>query len=305
MKKGNIFWGVLLVIIGVLFALRSLDIFYFSWHSIFRLWPLIFIFWGISILPVKSAIKLILTFITIVIAIVILASYPGKDYYWFNWWPERYHHREYKENFDEEQHLSERYDSTVNHATLNLDAVAGKFYIKNKTSKLYEFDCKGENSPYEASATINDQSATLNIKHAGGIRHADNLVTDAWLALNPGPLWILDISAGAATLEIDVTPFKVEKIDLEGGASKISLKLGDMYNQTNVSVDAGASAIELLIPKSSACEIRASSILLAKDIEGFTKIESGLYRTPDFSDASNKIYVEIDAAVSSLKVQRF
>ena len=50
MKKGNIFWGVVLVTIGVLFALRNFDIFFFSWHGIWRLWPLIFVFWGMMII---------------------------------------------------------------------------------------------------------------------------------------------------------------------------------------------------------------------------------------------------------------
>ncbi len=305
MKKGNIFWGIVLLTFGILFALRNLDIFYFSWHSIFRLWPLIFIFWGISILPVKAIFKLILTFITIAIAILILSLYPAKDYYWFNWWPDRFNHKEYKNDYDAEQHLSETLDSSISRATLNLDAVAGKFYIKNKTSKLFEFDCKGGNNPYEANTRLNDQSSIIDIKHADGFSHSGNIVADAWLALNPEPIWSLNISAGAASLEIDVSPFKTEKIEIDGGASKITLKLGDKFNRTNVGIDAGATAIEIMIPSGSACEIHASTVLLAKDLEGFDKIENGLYRTRDFSDNANQISIEVDAAVSSLKVERY
>ena len=35
------------------------------------------------------------------------------------------------------------------------------------------------------------------------------------------------------------------------------------------------------------------------------KIKSGLYQTPNFSDSSNQIFIEVDAAVSGLKVERY
>ena len=34
MKAKNIIWGLVLVLIGVMFILKNLDVIYFSWHSI-------------------------------------------------------------------------------------------------------------------------------------------------------------------------------------------------------------------------------------------------------------------------------
>jgi len=316
MKKGNIFWGVVLLTLGVLIALRNFDIFFFSWGSIFRLWPLIFVFWGIAILPVKSFIKLILTVATIALAIIILAKDPGPRYHWFQWWPDRYSYdydRDYDKEYDqdyeeyswEEQHLSESYDSSAFTAKMNIDAAAGKFYIKNTTSELFEFDSEGDAGPYEVKTTQGENIATVDIKHKKRYFRGGDINNDVWLALNPDPVWKLYIDVGAAGLEMDLSPFKTEKIDIDGGAAKIELKLGNRASLANVSIDAGASSIEIKVPFGSAVEMETSTVLSSRNIKGFNKIKSGLYQTPNFSDSVNQIFIEIDAAVSSVKVERY
>jgi len=60
-----------------------------------------------------------------------------------------------------------------------------------------------------------------------------------------------------------------------------------------------------LVPTASAVEINTSTILASKDFDGFNKIKNGLYQTPNYSDSANHIYIDIDAAVSELKVERY
>ena len=52
MKYKPLFWGLILIAIGMLFILGNLGIVHFSWFSFWRLWPVILLFWGITILPV-------------------------------------------------------------------------------------------------------------------------------------------------------------------------------------------------------------------------------------------------------------
>jgi hypothetical protein len=81
--------------------------------------------------------------------------------------------------------------------------------------------------------------------------------------------------------------------------------LGDLSELTRLNIDAGASSIEVKIPQDSGCELHTSTVLSSRDIEGFDKIEGGLYRTSNYSSASNKVIIEVDAAVSSLEIRRF
>jgi len=306
MKKGHIFWGILLLTLGVLFILRNLNIFHFNIHSLLRLWPLIFVFWGIAILPVKQGLKIILIGLTIMLGILFLTLNPRHDDHWINWDNDTsYEYNEYEEdeNSNDQQDFSETYDSIVMNARLNLDAAAGKFYIKNQTEELFELNCEGYAGPYDVKTIVGDSSATINVKHKKKYKGRD-LSNTVWLALNPGPVWDLNIDVGAAGIELDASPFKVERIDIEGGASKIDLKLGSKSNMTRVSIDAGASGINIEIPYESACELRTNTVLSSRDIEGFNKISGGLYQTPNFSDSVSQIIIEINAAVSTLEVKR-
>jgi hypothetical protein len=110
---------------------------------------------------------------------------------------------------------------------------------------------------------------------------------------------------GAADLEMDLTPFKVQKIDIDGGACAIQLKLGDKYKKTYVKIDAGASGIEIKVPATSACEVTTNTILSGHDLDGFNKISKGLYQTPNFSNSAHQIVIDIDAAVSGVEVKRY
>jgi hypothetical protein len=92
---------------------------------------------------------------------------------------------------------------------------------------------------------------------------------------------------------------------LDMGAASLELKLGDKYPETMVDVDAGASSVEILVPDSSGCEIKADVSISSKDFKGFRKIHSNLYRTENFETAKNKIYISLDAGVSSIEVRRY
>ncbi len=306
MKKGDIFWGILLLTLGVLFLFRSLDIFNFTIRSFLRLWPLIFVFWGIAILPIRQGFKILLVSLAALAGILILAFSPKHDYRWFEWGNNSGY--EYRDNDDEriteQQDFSEMYDSGVTSARLNLDAAVGKFYITSPTEKLFEFNNEGNSEPYKINTSLNDSAAIIFIKHKEKI-HGHDIDNSAWLSLNPGPIWDLNINVGAAELELDLNPFFVERIDIDGGASKINLKLGSKSKYTKVNIDAGASGINIRIPFESACELRTNTVLSARDIDGFNKISRGLYQTPNFSDAVPQIIIEVDAAVSSLEVKRY
>ena len=309
MKYGNIFWGVILITLGVLFALRNLDIYFFSWGSIFRLWPLIFVFWGISLLPVKSGMKLLLTVVTVLVAIILLASHPGGGYHFFNGWPNKFSiQRDYDDNKEEtweEQNLSKEYSEDIQHATLNFDAAAGDFKLRGVTSQLFEFKTEGNSGTYSATTKeIDEETVIVNFsqKNFKGRKNLENLV---WMSLNQLPIWKLNIDVGAAKIDMDLTNFKIEKLDVDGGAAAIEIKLGDKFKKTQVNIDAGASGIKILVPQESACEVRTNTILSGRDLDGFNKIKNGLYQTPNFSDSVNQIFIEVDAAVSGVKVERY
>ncbi len=321
MKYGNIFWGVILITLGALFAMRNFDIFFFSWGSIFKLWPLIFVFWGIALLPVKGMLKIVLTVATVAIGIIILSQSPHSQNHWGIWWHDRdnweqdydyysdddddYDDSEtYDGNWDD-QYISDEYDFEDKYARLNLDAVAGEFDIKGVTSYLFEFEAGGNGGRYNATTDrLNDSTVKIQFTQES-IRKRKNYRNYFELNLNQNPIWQLNLDVGAADMEMDLTPFKVAKVDIDGGACALQLKLGDKYKKTYVNIDAGASGIEIEVPATSACEVTTSTILSGRELDGFNKISKGLYQTPNFSNSAHQIFIDINAAVSGVKVERY
>ena len=308
MKSGNIFWGLLLIVLGGLIFLRNFDIFFFSWSSILRLWPLIFIFWGIAVLPVKSGIKVLLSVITIAIGFSILATNPQGGYFWHRWdndvridWDDE----QEEEHPWSEQQFSETMDSSTEFAVLNMDAAAGEFVLSGVTSELFEFYTEGNVGPYEATTRkAGEDRVVIDFDHKK-FRGRHNLHNTVEMRLNRNPLWTMNIDIGAADLEMDLTAYRVEKVDIDGGASAIKLKIGDKHPKTKVNIDAGAAGIKIKVPRESACEVHTSTVLSGRDLDGFNKIDRGLYQTPNFSDSANQVMITIDAAVSGVKVERY
>lgn len=71
MKSRNLFLGIIILFVGVISLLVALDVIDFSWTVAWRLWPMLFIFIGVAILPVKEWLKAILLLATLVVGVLL------------------------------------------------------------------------------------------------------------------------------------------------------------------------------------------------------------------------------------------
>jgi len=287
MSFKKVFWGAVLILIGVLIILRNVGTISFTWWSLLRLWPLILVLWGISLIPMKEWIKLLASFLILIFAFFMItrdnqARYPGfrwlgKPFHQWNWNDEDWEKWQQKKHGQADisyQSLVEPYDSTITRAELQLDAAAGDFKIGDTTAHLIYFERKG-------------REHKVNIK------------------LHSAPVWDVDLDIGAAAVNMDMSSYRTKSIDIDGGAASIEMVLGDDYPETQVTIDAGASSITIRVPQESGCEVNANTVLSSRDLEGFHKIKDRTFQTDDFSASANKIFISIDAAVSSLSIVRY
>ncbi len=313
MNFKKIFWGVMLVLIGTLFILKNLGVIYFTWHTIWRLWPLILILWGISLIPVKDYLKLIFSVVAIALSVLLVQKYDKTGYYNFGWRDsDRGRNREQFDRDDwndtsETQELFQPFDSAINRVELKLDAAAGEFRLEETAPADQLLTLFKEGSVGNYSMTSQDEydvrTIELKIRESNAkIRTKGNRVK---LGLNTTPVWDFDMNIGAASIDFDLSNYKVGEIDLDGGASAINLKLGDRSDYTKLDIDAGAASIDIKIPESAGAELKIETALSSKNFPGFKKIEKGLYRTENYESAAKKIEIKIDAAVSSLNINRY
>lgn len=306
MKTKNIIWGIVLVIIGVLFILKNLDVIYFSWHSLWRLWPLVLVLIGVTILPVKDAIKVALTIVVLVIGAVFLITYQGGDDWNDRWFFNK--DRDLSESpkeMDIDQRIFESYDSTIMFADLDFDAAAGNFRIEQSTGELFEFEREGNLGRYSYSIKDLGEKREIKIELEEGRVIKGDMKNQVLMKLNPNPVWGIKVDVGAANIDLDLSAFKVGNLNIDGGASSINIRIGNLHDDCKMQINSGASSIHIRIPEEFACEVNTSTVLSSKDLDGFNKVSGGTYVTPDFADKTKNIVIDVEAAVSSLTVERY
>jgi hypothetical protein len=313
MKYKHLFWGLILIAIGMLFILNNLGFIHFSWYSFWRLWPVILLLWGITILPVKDIVKYVLLGLVLVSMFLFINHMPeGRPWYWHFHHPDHSFRWEWDDEDNDtttktfsDQNLSVPFDSLSKKGILNLDAAAGNFKISGGTSEFLSFNKSGDIGNYELITTDQgtDKKFSLTLKE-GTSRHniRKNEVT---LKLNTKPIWILNLNIGAADANFDLSENKIESAKFEAGATSMTVKLGERNPETNMEFNAGASSIHVYVPKTAGCQVTSESFLVSKNLEGFENKGNHVYQTSNFKDNKTKIYIMIKTAVSSIDVERY
>jgi energy-coupling factor transporter transmembrane protein EcfT len=311
MSYRKIFWGVVLVLIGILFILKNVHVIYFDWVTILRLWPVILILWGISLIPVKDYLKLIFSVLAIGLSFLLVNRYDKTGYYDFGWDKNRrFEHRFGDDDWKKgtaEQELYQSYDSVIQRVELNLEAAAGDFRLNDTipSDKLLTFWKKGDIGNYSMTSEDDSTLRTINLKIEDSQVKFNNKSMRVELGINPKPIWDFNFDIGAASINFDLSKYKVGKLSIDGGASSIDIKLGDLNNLTEVDINAGASSIDIRIPKDTGAELHTETVLSSRNFEGFKKAGEGYFRTDNFDKATKKITIDIDAGVSSVDISRY
>lgn len=127
----------------------------------------------------------------------------------------------------------------------------------------------------------------------------------AWqFKLTEGIPLSLEVSAGAASMDFDLTNLQVKLFKLETGASKTTLKLPVSAGVTVVEIEGGAAAFEVMVPQGVAARISleggASSVNI--DENRFPRQAGGYYQSPDYATAVNRAEISIEGGASSINV---
>jgi hypothetical protein len=306
MKTSHIFWGLLFIVLGGLVLINNFTTMFMDWSTIWKLWPLVVILLGLSILiKHKYGKGVVAGLAAIILAFAIFASFKTATHFVSNDFhidlgdeaDNRYGTSEYEENFD----------STLNFATLNFEAGGGSFKITDTTNNLFYATTEGIQNNYSLTRNDEDSSSTINFKmgNKSVFRFGKDYKNKVDIALNSKPVWDMNFDVGAASMDFDLTPFKVKNVDVDMGAASITIKLNNLYPETEVIVDAGASDINIFVPKESGCKIVTDGALSSKHFSDFKKIDSDNYQTENFDEATNKIYINIECGVSSISVDRY
>lgn len=299
MRHGRIFWGVFLLTLGGLILANNFVGLDYDWEFMLKLWPLALIIFGLYFVIKDSRYRWIFVAASaLVISFAVFSAFYGV-FSFFNG------------NFDDGEFLvqtyEEPYSPAIQTAKLSFEAAAGNFKMLDTTGSLVTINTKGGFGNYDFHVDKSEKHSDVvmdlqdnHVEFHGGF--PKNKVD---IKLNRLPVWDMDFDIGAASMDLDLSPYRTGEINLKSGASSIKIRLGDKSNDTKLSFEGGASSIVVLIPESSGCEINSETKLSSRNYNGFKKISKGLYRTENFDSAGKKIFLSFETGVSSVKVDRY
>jgi hypothetical protein len=299
MKTGRFFWGAFFVVIGLLFLLNNLEYIHVDWGYSWRLWPLILIFWGLSKFTENRAFRAGLSiFNGIIFACMVFGFF---SFQWIN------------NSFDDtdpiqySQHFSEPYDSTIDKASFTFGGGAGRFVMEEPTRELVEARTESGFGQYELKTSDDDgmTNVSFRMRDRKSFHFFNRIKNRADIRLNDQPTWVMRFETGASRLDLDLRPYKAEKVTIDAGVCSIRVKLGDRLEESNLRVKTGVSTVRIEIPSSSGCEIRDNSHVGSTDYVGFSKIENDTWQSDNFDNATKKIYIDVDTGVSNVRVVRY
>jgi hypothetical protein len=319
MRADRIFWGVILILFGVLFLLQNLGYLSFQFGNLWKLWPLALVYWGFSALlknrdgranPLLYIVQVVILSI-LVYFIVKPANSSNKP---FHHWEEGYEWdgdegvipgQSKSDNKKRSHDFEVPFNSSIEQASLSIKFGAGNLTLGGTTvDELIQARANTNLGHYAFEEKINGNEATLEIEHrAGKTKWGNNSANDLNIRLHPFPRWNIEVETGASRSFIDLSDQKVESLELSGGAASMEVKLGAPIKQSKVNIQAGASGIELSLPEGTHCEIETETGLSSKDFEGFTKLSRKKYQSPNFDvNAPNQWLMKISTGVSSVSV---
>jgi len=310
MKYRHVFWAFILIAIGILFMLNNFGVLEFGLRTLWSLWPLILILWGISILPIRDVVKII-ALVAVLALTVIFFNRISERSSWFHF--HNFHGLSDQDWDDEDsstynyqpQNLSVPYDSLIPKGVLKLEAAAGNFNLQGLTSDFLTFNKTGDIGNYSITTTNENGRKQINLSlEKSGVRHSIN-ENKVEIKLNENPSWNLDFDIGAAEILMDLRDYKIDTTNIDAGASSIDIRIGDKNPVTVMTFNAGASSIKVDIPKESGCQIKSESFMISKEFDGFTKKGDGIYQTGNFTTGKNKIYLTIKTSISKIEITRY
>ncbi|TAL70828.1 MAG: hypothetical protein EPN82_00560 [Bacteroidetes bacterium] len=309
-KTSSIFWGVFLISLGLFFLMNEFNLWNYDLSVIQYFWPLLLVIWGISILKIPGIVKKILASLAAILLALFIMSLVTHH------WSCNVNHS-IVSIFDDDgseipddsvkygKVLNYPYDSLCKAVTLNFDAGAGSFKIKDTCSDIMEVFSYSKLGDFQLNNTGTRENMILNLDMSiDKFWKKNKMKRKAVISLNPIVIWDLNLDIGASNFECDLTNYKMKTLNVDGGASNIEIKLGDIYDTTDVNIDVGASNIEISIPSTSACRIITSTGLSKKDFSGFNKNEDN-YTTENFNKSKKIIYLNLSGGVSSFEVNRY
>lgn len=335
----GIVWGGFLIILGMIWLLRSMDLLNIDWDAVLPYWPVLLILSGAILIAAgreRGSGGIVALLITLaVFGGIVNKTHNAIDNHRDDWnfgWNNDHDDHDYDDHHEDEDQDDQRdedyrrerskggdrpingsynyeMEDFIQKANFNLEGGAGSFTLNGNTPKLFEAATKSNLVGFRSNTSINklNNTATVTLKmNEGNVKIKDGEISNqAKIQLNEKPIWTIDLGIGAGKGDFDFSNYKIEKLKVSTGVADMDIRLGDKMPTANVDIEAGVASVTLEIPESVGCEMRMDGALNARNMDGMNKVDNGLYRSANFSTATKKVIVRYEGGLTSINIKRY
>ena len=114
----------------------------------------------------------------------------------------------------------------------------------------------------------------------------------------------LRVDAGASKNILDLRRLRLRSLELHSGASETRVVLPEAAGATSVRAETGAASLILEVPDGVAARIRTRVVLGSVQVDEFRfPPVAGGYESPDYATAANRVDIDVQSGVGSLRVR--
>lgn len=183
--------------------------------------------------------------------------------------------------------------SGIESMKLSLAYGAGKLRISPGSNQYYIVNTikTADSKDPEMNVEKTDSTAIIGIKRHGSL--AIKQREESWdIALSPDILVDMSVDYGAADANIDLRTLKIENLSMHLGATNTELIFGTF--PTKVTIEAGASTINMRFPKGYGAKVTVDGGLVENKFPGFVEEDN------TYTNGNETIEVKIKAGAATL-----
>lgn len=115
----------------------------------------------------------------------------------------------------------------------------------------------------------------------------------------------LSVHSGASDVRIDASELRLERLNIDSGASSIDVTLGAQTSLVRVAIDAGASRVQVRVPREVGIRVEYDGGLSRKQLADLQDAGDDAYQSEGYADAAKKAILQTDIGASSLEIERY
>ncbi len=292
----KVFWGLSFIVVGGLVLADNFNIVNVNWGNLWRLWPLMIISAGLSILTFRNWIWRVISIILVILSMGAITWVAIGGY-------------SYDDSLRMASSITDQITNEVKQAEININAGASTLQVNSEIQNTIaratlESNYATLSESSSLAGDIQKVNMSMNVKGdeywwAGDMRSIFKVYINRSLPIK------LNVDTGASSTDIDMSKARLSSISVKTGASSLVVKLGDLMNSTSVKIDSGVSSIKIQIPKDSGVQLDLQSGLTSNNLADLQKSSSGLYESSNYSNANKKVNIISKIGVSSFTIERY